>query len=240
MGRKHKGAGPWWEIRGPHDIRYTLKSIPARQHFAQNYYISLDIEALRPKSPVRTGSTNHQNVAAPKQQQQQTQQHQQIQQQPHMNMNMNMNMPMNMGMQNPGPSAFAPNHQMMVPQMMAMANGMDPMAMMGWPGGIPGGGMQGINMMGPGFQRGGPPGFNTLPGMQMQGVQGMQGMQGMHGLGMQGMGMGMPGWMGPENFGDGVWNPAMMGMQGPHGMGMNGMNGNIPMDMGQWGPFGFQ
>lgn len=148
-------------------------------------------------------------------------------------MNMNMNMPINMGMQNQGPPAFAPNHPMMVPQMMAMANGMDQMGMMGWPGGIPNAGMQGMTMMAPGFQHGGPPpGFNPMSGMQMQ-----------H-LGLQGMGMGVPGWMAPDpNFADGAWNPAMMGMPGPHNLGMNGMNGmngNMQMDMGQWGPFGFQ
>jgi hypothetical protein len=177
-----------------------------------------DIEALRPKSPVRGGSSNIQNNQQPKppqqhnQQQQQQQHHHQMQQQQQQHIN-NMNL-MNMGM-NMGQPQF-PNHPMMVPQMMAMANGMDQMGMMGWP---PGGGMN-INMLGPqGFQR--PPGFNPMQGMQMQ-------------MGMPGM---MPTWIDP-NFAapDGVWNPAMMGMPGPHNMGGGGMS----MDMGQWGPFGFQ
>jgi hypothetical protein len=158
-------------------------------------------------------------------------------------MNMkNMNTPM-LGMQNQGPPAFAPNHPMMMPQMIAMANAanMEQMGMMGWPGGIPGAGIPGMNMMAAQqFQHhGSPQGFNP---MQIQAMQALQGMQGMGMQGMQGMG-GMGGWMSPDTgFGDGVWNPAMMGMVGPQGMGMNGnvMNGGMQMDMGQWGPFGFQ
>lgn len=149
-------------------------------------------------------------------------------------MPMNMNMGMNMGMQNQ--QQFPPNHQMMVPQMMAMngMNGMDQMGMMSWPG-APG---MNMGMMGgpSGFQHGGPqPGFNP---MQMQQMQGMQGVQGMQGMPMQGMSMGWMGGPDPNFGGEGVWNPAMMGIPGQHNLNM-GMNG-MPMDMSQWGPFGFQ
>ncbi|OCH88940.1 MT-A70-domain-containing protein [Obba rivulosa] len=229
----HQGAMKWdreaWEARIKELANGGKAVVPMTQ----------EIDALRPKSPVRGGS-NNMNAgmgsslpANPAQ--------------------MGIVMPLGMGMAghsgnaNPNRAGFQ-NANRMVQPMMAMANmGAGDVSMMGWP-------EMGMNMVGMnmGTPMGGLPGMNAMGmGVGQQGMgftQGAGGFGGFDGGQMHG-GMGMDpnmGWM-PGVDGqmwDGGMGEGMMGMSGMGNMGMGvnmGMGGNMNanmgmgMGMGQWG-----
>lgn len=198
-----------------------------------------EIDALRPKSPVRGGSSNHQGQG----------QHPQGQGQFFKQgggMGMGQMNAMGMGMNNMGGMGPMGNMGMMgmgrgmPPQMnnMTMNNmgGMGPMGNMGM-GNM---GMGNIGM-GMGMGRGGQMNMNPMMmqnQMMMMGAGGGPGMMGAggNGPGMMGAGAGSAGM-------EGMWpgmQPGMGGLMGPGGMGVNGMNmmgmGNM---QGQQG-FGMQ
>lgn len=202
-----------------------------------------EIDALRPKSPVRGGSSNISaglGSVTPSGSSQ-------------------LPMPVNMPMQGHGGNSlhngrggFNNPQRMMMQPVMAMGNmAQNDMSMMGWPdmgmnvnmGGMNGmnmGGMPGMNSMGLGLgqQAGlgfspGNPGFGGFDGGQMPQMQ-----PGAMGMGWMGNGEGQ--FVDPAG---GMWDPGMAeGMMGMNGMGMGGnmippgMNGmGMGMGMGQWG-----
>ncbi|OBZ74788.1 N6-adenosine-methyltransferase subunit METTL14, partial [Grifola frondosa] len=205
-----------------------------------------EIDALRPKSPVRGGSanTNAGMLSGPTSGAAQ------------------MTAPMNMGMSGghgggqpiANRGGFNNSNRMMAQPIMTMggmsAGDVSNMGMMGWPDMGMNVNMGGMGMAGP---MGGMPGMNAMGlGMGQQGMGfpqgGFGGFDGSQMQGAMGMGPGM-GWMGNADgqFVDGgMWDggmgDGMMGMSGMGNMGnMNmGMNPNMGsnmmgMGMGQWG-----
>ncbi|PCH43013.1 MT-A70-domain-containing protein [Wolfiporia cocos MD-104 SS10] len=201
-----------------------------------------EIDALRPKSPVRGGSANASaGMGAPG---------------PPMNVNTPMAMGHGAGAPNRGQSNGHSNaSRMMIPPVMAMGNmGAGDMSMMGWSdmgmamAGMDMGGMASMNNMGLGLGQGmgfpgGGQGFGGFGGQMQQGAGGM-GMGWMGGAEGQFVGNGAGMW-------DGGMSDNMMGMTGMGGnMGMgpnmmaSGMNPNMGMgmgmNMGQWGGESFE
>lgn len=209
-----------------------------------------EIDALRPKSPVRGGSGNTNagmgggapSVSSP------------------LPGTVPLAMPMGgppANMQNGARGGFAGPNRMMMQPVMAMGGmgqnmGGGDMSMMGWPEmgmGMNMGGMPGMNAMGLGMGQQQGLGFGGFDG---GGMQQMQQMQGMHQVPQGGMSMG---WMGGGDGhfvdpGAGMWDGGMAreGMMGMNGMagnmgmggnmmgpGMNGMGMGMGMGMGQWG-----
>ncbi|KAI0717767.1 MT-A70-domain-containing protein [Cerioporus squamosus] len=210
--------------------------------------VTPEIDALRPKSPVRGGSSNT-NAGM-------------------MNHSGPTSSPMQVPMSMTGPSpggmgggapggrgGFGNQNRMMGPPMVPMNNmaaDMGGMGMMGWSGDMGGMGL-GINVGGMGMNAmGGMNGMNGMNPMGMGMSVGQQGMvQGFGGGGVgnggrfnggfdggMGMGGGGMGWMGNgegqfmDATGGGMWDGGMGGGMGDGMMGMNGMNGMNNVNMG--------
>ncbi|PSS29760.1 hypothetical protein PHLCEN_2v2908 [Hermanssonia centrifuga] len=206
--------------------------------------MTAEIDALRPKSPVRGGgppNTGHNSNAGP-------------------GSGQGMAAPMGMGGGRGG--GFNPPPRMMGPPIMMGGMGADHIGLgmqnMGWVDPNVAMGGMGVGNMGMGGHGQGMPGMAGLPGLANLGNLGnMAGMGGMGGMGMGGMGQmnhqfggggfdgsnmqmqGMGGWEGQDMMGMGVGMNGMNGMGGMGGamgmsnaMGLNGMNHNMGMNNG--------